>query len=159
MAPVELVGFAGRVVERHVGFGCHGPSILRPSLRIAPDRIVAAVLTQRPKLFVNPDQRQPFTRGLAFVRGQKALDLGLPSPGLRQWLAFSLVGKVNLIGSQYLAHRLFKREFSSSSSFSFLISGGNTPAYFFFQLKQVAWLIPPCGRFPQLSPLHRPASE
>lgn len=83
MAPVELIGLAGCIVERHVGFGRHGTSISRPSLRIAPDCIVAAVVTQPPKLFVNPGQRQPFTRGLAFVRSQKALDLGLPLPSLR----------------------------------------------------------------------------
>ena len=83
VAPVELVGLAGRVVERHVRFGRHSPSIFRPSLRIAPDRIVAAIVTQRPKLFVNPDQRQPFTRWFAFVRSQEALDLGLPPTRLR----------------------------------------------------------------------------
>lgn len=83
MAPVELVGFTRCIVERHVGFGRHCTSILRPSLRIAPDRIVAAVVTQRPKLFVNPDQRQPLTRCFAFVHSQEALDLSLPATRLR----------------------------------------------------------------------------
>src|SRR3546814_2767785 len=32
--------------------------------------------------------------------------------------------------------------FSSSNCFSRRISGGSMPSYFFFQLKQVAWLIP-----------------
>ncbi|MNE19711.1 hypothetical protein D3C80_1128020 [compost metagenome] len=47
VAPVELIGLAGRIVERHVGLGRYGTPILRPSLRIAPDRIVATVVTQR----------------------------------------------------------------------------------------------------------------
>ena len=82
----------------------HCPASLAVS--IAPDRIVAAVVTEPPKLFVNPDQRQSFARRLAFVRGKEAFDLSLPSPGLRKRLPFALVGKVGLIGSQYLADRV-----------------------------------------------------
>src|SRR5690606_2794451 len=106
MAPVELIGLTGCIVERHVGFGRHGTPVLRPSLCIAPDRIVAAVVTLRPKLFVNPDQRQSLARWLAFVRGKEALDLSLPGAGLRKRLPFALVGKVGLIRSQYLADRV-----------------------------------------------------
>ncbi len=44
MASVELISLTGRIIERRVGLGRHSPSILRPSLRIAADRIVAAVV-------------------------------------------------------------------------------------------------------------------
>jgi hypothetical protein len=49
----------------------------------------------------------------------------------------------------------FSRTFSSLSCFSRFISGGNRPAYFFFQLKLVAWLIP---AFRQISATVAPSS-
>src|SRR5690606_15388141 len=103
VAPVELVGLARRVVERHIGFRRHGSPVLRPALGVASYRIVAAVVTETPKLLVNPDQGQLLARRLARVGRQKAFDLSLPDAGLRQWLPFPLIGQVGLIGPQYLA--------------------------------------------------------
>ncbi len=78
MAPVELVSLTWRVVERHIGFRRHGSAVLRPGLRISPDRVITAIVTERPDLLVNPDQRQPLARRFALVGCQKPLDLGLP---------------------------------------------------------------------------------
>ena len=49
----------------------------------------------------------------------------------------------------------FSRLFSSYSSRSFFMSVGNIPAYFFFQLTYVAWLIP---AFRQISATGVPSS-
>lgn len=44
--PVELIGIARRIEQRHIGPG------------MAPDRVVAALVAKRPKFFFDADQRQ-----------------------------------------------------------------------------------------------------
>ena len=45
VAPVELIGFARIEAQRHIGSGGSFPGRLRPTRRIAPHRIIAAVIT------------------------------------------------------------------------------------------------------------------
>ena len=56
MAPVELIRLARRIIERHIGIRCDRSAGLRPGLGIAADSAVAAFISKRPNLFVNPDQ-------------------------------------------------------------------------------------------------------
>ncbi len=46
------------------------------------------------------------------------------------------------LSSDRSATNFFSLPFSSSNSFNRRISSGNSPSYFLFQLKYVAWLIP-----------------
>jgi hypothetical protein len=46
MAPVELIGLAGRIVERHVGLGRHRTTALGLGLGISANGVVTAVITK-----------------------------------------------------------------------------------------------------------------
>jgi hypothetical protein len=58
---------------------------------IAPDRIVAALITEPAQILENPDQRQPLATRLALVRQQQVIKLFAPRIDPRQRLAASLV--------------------------------------------------------------------
>jgi hypothetical protein len=60
VAPIELIGLDRRIVERHIGLGRRSPAALRPGLGEPANGIIAALVTQPPKLLEDPDQRQPF---------------------------------------------------------------------------------------------------
>ena len=62
-----------------------------------------------------------------------------PSTSLRFRTGFKVCGAVGARPDRTTFRSLL---FSSSSCFNRRISVGNSPSYFFFQLKQVAWLIP-----------------
>ena len=80
MAPVELVGFSRRKAQRHIGRGRRGAALLAPPPGIATNRIVAAGIAAAAQLFEQADQRQTFTRRLAFVRRQQLVKLVTPRP-------------------------------------------------------------------------------
>jgi methyl-accepting chemotaxis protein len=67
VAPVELVGFAGRVIQRHVCLRRHGHALFRPCLRITPNGVVTAYVSEVAQIPIYPDQRQPFSGSLGFV--------------------------------------------------------------------------------------------
>ena len=58
VAPVELVGLARRIRERHVRFSDLGTPGSLPPARIAPHRIVATCIAKLAQLLPNSDQRQ-----------------------------------------------------------------------------------------------------
>ena len=104
MAPVELISLARCIIERHIGIRrCRSPG-LRPSLGIASNGIVAALISKGANLLVNPDQCQPFPRGLALIGLKKPIDMLNPRADLRQRLVFALIDEVRLARPQYLAH-------------------------------------------------------
>ena len=63
MAPVELVGLAGREAQRHEGIRRRGRPLAAPAPGITPDRIIAARETQAAQLLEYPDQGQPVAAG------------------------------------------------------------------------------------------------
>jgi hypothetical protein len=70
VAPVELVRFSRREAQRHVGLRCRRTVRGAPLPGIAPNRVVAALVTEPAQLLEYPDQRQPFTTRLTLVRKQ-----------------------------------------------------------------------------------------
>lgn len=83
-----------------------GSACLCPGLGVTADSIVAAIITKRPDLLVNPDQRQSFASRLAFVRNQEPLDIASPCPDPGQRLMLALIGKLGDIGADNLADRV-----------------------------------------------------
>ena len=55
MAPVELVSFARRKRQRHVGV-CHLACVPAPGPGIAANRVIADPISQGPQPFEEPDQ-------------------------------------------------------------------------------------------------------
>ncbi len=106
VAPVELVGLARRIVERHIGLGRHRPACLRPGSGISADGIVAACVSQGPKLLVDPDQRQTLAGRLVRVAEQKLVELLLPRADPRHRLVLALIAELRLVRAQDLAHRV-----------------------------------------------------
>ena|GEM_PF-3287838 len=106
MAPVELVGLARLVIERHISLSGGGAAPLRPGLREATNGVIATLVAERPHLLEDPDQGQPFSGRLACVRAQKLLDLLLPGADPRQGLAGPLVAEFRLIRPKDLPHRV-----------------------------------------------------
>ncbi|MNI29735.1 hypothetical protein D3C73_835580 [compost metagenome] len=106
VAPVELIGLAGCIVERNVSLGCDRSACLGPGPGVTTDSIVATIIAKRPDLLVNPDQCQPFARRLAFVRNQEPLDITSPGSDPGQRLTLALIGKLRDIGADNLADRV-----------------------------------------------------
>jgi hypothetical protein len=65
VAPVELIRLAGRETERNESTERGYRAVALPDPGIAPDSIVAAFVTDTAAGLEDPDQRQPFARGLA----------------------------------------------------------------------------------------------
>src|SRR5579871_3645917 len=100
----------------------------------------------------------PGATGLVMVCGRVTQKDAAGSPDRHAPLAAHLINELALTGrpqsfrrsascsialsSARSATTFFSFAFSSSSCFSRRISSGNSPSYFFFQLKYVAWLIP-----------------
>ena len=104
MAPVELISLARRLIERHIGICGDRSTGRRPGLGIASDSIVTAVISKGANFLVNPDQRQPFPRGLALIGEQEPINMFNPGTDLRLRLMFAFIGEVGLARPQYLAH-------------------------------------------------------
>jgi hypothetical protein len=67
VAPVELVGFPGRINQRHICFGKLDVARTLPAPAIAANRIVAARKPE-PVLFLpEAHQRQPLAPGTALI--------------------------------------------------------------------------------------------
>jgi hypothetical protein len=67
-----------------------------PALGVASDSVVAALVTERPQLLEQSDQRQTLARGIAGVSPQHSIDLGLPPPELGSGLDLPFIGKRRL---------------------------------------------------------------
>ena len=80
VAPVELVGFAGREGQRNIGLRRGSPARFPPTLGIAPNSIITAVEPKIAQRLENPHQRQPLPRGLGLVRRQKLIQLLRQAP-------------------------------------------------------------------------------
>jgi hypothetical protein len=118
---------------------------LKESL-IASTRSIAIALRIKPKRpACTADRHPPFASHLV---DQLALSSRLQS--------FRLITSCSIsLSSERSATIFFSRAFSASSSRIRRISDGSNPAYFFFQLKKVAWLIP---AFRQISATGVPSS-
>ena len=106
VAPVELVGLAGREAQRHIGVGCDGGLLAAPASRIATNGIVSALVAEIPQLFKKTDQRQALAGRLAVVRHQQPIQLRAPGPYLRLRLNLPLILERRRARAQHLAHRV-----------------------------------------------------
>src|SRR5512144_97630 len=106
VAPVELIGLAGRETERDVSLGGRRASLLCPGLRVAPDRVVAALITKPAKLLEKANQRQPLPPRLPSIRQKQLLQPIPPRPNLRHRLNRPLVAKLRRLRPDYLPDRL-----------------------------------------------------
>ena len=106
VAPVELVGFARRERQRHIGLRRLPRVRPAPGPGVAPDGVIAAVVAQRPQLLEQPDQRQPFARRVPDVLRQQPVELRLPAPELGARLNLPLIRKRRLPRPQHLANRV-----------------------------------------------------
>ena len=105
VAPVEPVGLARIEDQRHIGLGRRQqPVPAPPDPGIAAHRVVAALIAQRRKVFMNPQQRQPIPARLLLVGLQLALKLIHPRSKLRHRLDLALVAVRGLIAPHHLAH-------------------------------------------------------
>ena len=84
VAPVELVGLARREAQRH-DRPPPSPAFSRRRQvgRIAPHRVVAALVAEAAQLLEHPDQRQPLAPRPRRVRRQQPVQLAPPRPDLR----------------------------------------------------------------------------
>ena len=106
VAPVELVGLARREEQRHIGIRRRRSLRLRPVPRVSTDGVIAALIAEAAKLFVDPDERQLLARRLATIAIQKPVELILPRTDLRHRLPLALVGEGRLIRPENLPNRV-----------------------------------------------------
>ena len=106
VAPVELVSFARRKRQRHIGIRHLACMLLGPRPGIATNSIIAAFISQRLQLLENAAQRQPLARRALGVQGQQSIELSLPASKLWTRLNLTLVGKRRLARAKNLAHRV-----------------------------------------------------
>ena len=109
VAPVELVGFARRKRQRNVGLRRRARVLLAPAPRIAANRVVAALVAERPQLLVNADQRQPLARRALRVRRQQPVERLRPRPELRPRLDLAFIRKRRLPRPQDPPHRVARQ--------------------------------------------------
>ena len=105
MAPVELVGFAGREAQRNIGWRGSSPAHFPPALGVAPHRIVAAIESKIAQRLEKANQRQPLPPRLNLVRGQKLIKLLSPGAKLRHRLNAAFVAELRRLGADRSAHR------------------------------------------------------
>ena len=106
VAPVELVSFARREEKRHVGLAHGRTARLVPALGVAPDRVVAALVAERPQFLIDADQRQPLALLLGAVAVQQSVELRLPRPDLRLRLTLALVSELRRARTQHFPNHL-----------------------------------------------------
>lgn len=106
VAPVELVGFAGRKAQRDVGRSRRLSTVRTPSSGVTPHGIVATVVTAAAQLFEDPDQRQLLASGLGRIGRQHPVELCCPSSQLWTRLNRTLILERCLARPQHLPHRV-----------------------------------------------------
>jgi hypothetical protein len=91
MAPVELIGFARRKSQRHIGVRRRARMLPAPPARVTANSVVAARITKRPKLLEQPDQRQLLACRDFRIRSKQPVEISRPVPKLRPWLRLPFV--------------------------------------------------------------------
>ena len=86
VAPVELIGLAGRKAERNERANRRRRPIALPDPRIASHRIVAAFVAETAQRLEHPDQRQSLAARLRLIRRQHLIQRVLPRADPWQWL-------------------------------------------------------------------------
>jgi len=92
--PVELVGLARCKAQRHIGFCRRRSALGAPLLRVASNRVVAALVAEPAQRLEEPDQHQPLARRLALVGQQQPIQLIAPRIDPRQRLLAALIAKL-----------------------------------------------------------------
>ena len=129
VAPVELVGLTGCVIERHIGFCRNRAALLRPFAGITPDGIVAAFVTLIAQIFIYPDERQLFARWLGNIGEQYSIELVLPRSKLRARLRRALIGERCLTAAQNLPYHFTRNAQFPADRFDRLALRQGKPAY------------------------------
>ena len=97
MAPVELIRFAGRKTQRNKRPNRARRMIALPFSRVAPYRIIAALITSPTQLLKQPDQRQSLTLWLRLVRSQQLIKHIPQRTKPRQRLVFPFVTELRCL--------------------------------------------------------------
>jgi hypothetical protein len=92
VAPVELVRLARRKAQRYAGFGGRRTARGPPLPGVAPDSIVAALITETAQLLENADQRQPLTTRFALIRQQQLIKLLAPQIDRKRCFCTVVIG-------------------------------------------------------------------
>ena len=79
VAPIELVSFARRKRQRHVGVRHLARMLPAPGPGIAANSVIAALISQCPQLLEEPDQSQTFACRIAGVRRKHPVKLSFPT--------------------------------------------------------------------------------
>src|SRR5690606_29556095 len=79
---------------------------LRPALRVAAHRVIAAFVAEPAKLLEDADDCQTLALRLHAVGAQEPVELSAPGIDPRLRLTLPLVAKHRLAGTKYLAHRV-----------------------------------------------------
>ena len=109
VAPVELVGLARIEAQRHVGLrGRQQTATATPRLGVAAHRVIAALVAERCKVLVDPQQRQPIPALPLLVGFKLALKLLHPRTKLRHRLDLALVRVRGRIAPNHLADRVLR---------------------------------------------------
>ena len=104
LAPVELIRLTGTKAQRNISISGCGPRRLRPTGRIAPYRIIAAVVSLVAQFFIYPDKRQAFALGMPSIVGQHIIQLRTPGIDLRTRLGGTVIAELRRTGTYHLAH-------------------------------------------------------
>lgn len=92
----------GGEAQGHMGISRRLRCRLRPRGRIAPDRIIAALVTQGPKFLENPNAGQPLPLRAGGILGEHPVKLIVPWLDLRLRLDAALIAELGGIGSDHL---------------------------------------------------------
>src|SRR3984893_6602914 len=92
-APIELVSFARRKRQRHVGVRHLARVLPAPGPGIAANSVIAALISQCPQLLEEPDQSQTFACRIAGVRRKHPVKLSFPTTQLGARLNLPLIRK------------------------------------------------------------------
>ena len=106
LAPVELAGFARVEDQRHERRRRAGPQTPFPRRRVAPHRVVAALVAETAQILEHPKQRHALARAPSGVDPQHLVQRLDPRPELRLRLNFTAVLERCLVRAQHLAHCL-----------------------------------------------------
>ena len=106
VAPIELIGFARRKGQRHEGRRRGRAARLAPADRIAPDRVIAALVAEAAQFLEQPNEGQPLPRRLGVVFQQKRVELLAPGSDLGLRLRPAFVAKLGRARADHFPHDL-----------------------------------------------------
>ena len=94
MAPVELVGLAGREAQRHIGIRQRRDLLAPPVTGITTHRVVAAFVTEPSQCLEHSDQRQTLAARLGLIGSEQSVQLLSPCSETRHRLLLALVAEL-----------------------------------------------------------------